>query len=252
MNPFIEKFKNYESFKLLQILEEHDKYADEAISAAKEELASRSLSDEEINEFKENFNSKKQAVSQRKEFVETKKSKANKSLKDFITLIHPLQNNSYSGSQKVTVTTIFLTLGILYALFNLFYYKYPFVGIFEIILLIIIYPLAIFLFWKRLKLGWVLITINFVFTLCLSFGLVILTIKDGTLVSYILGEEQHDLFPIFMTSLNPLEHIKDLFVSSLFVWVLGNKDVRNEFKISKKFLIILFACVAVIALVFLN
>ena len=53
MNEFQERFRNFDSRKLLKIIEDAENYQSIAVEAAKLELSNRSISDEEVQAVKD-------------------------------------------------------------------------------------------------------------------------------------------------------------------------------------------------------
>src|SRR5690606_40011391 len=168
MTEFTELYQKLSNSELLKIISESEKYNPIAVETAKTEIASRQLTEQELNQAKskivEKENAKKRVIEKRKEF----EKKIGKNASTLFDTINPIQNGIQTP-EKIIRLTILVFGGL--AIYRL----YQQLGMFQIIFHegisdwdlsmieyffpIIILPIAVILYWKRNKIGWILLSI---------------------------------------------------------------------------------------------
>jgi hypothetical protein len=168
MNEFIERYKTLSDLELLKIIDLADDYQPSAVIAAKTEFENRNLKKEEIEFILQQLN-KEKAIT--KEKVELRKKQANdikKRIADIFDYFNPIQKEIPKPDKIIK----FLFLGYLVFFFYKFYKEFRFLiwmftdsradwdlSTFFYFFPLIILPIAIILFWKRKRIGWVLLSI---------------------------------------------------------------------------------------------
>jgi len=152
MNQFTEIYKLKSNSDLIRIIKNPTEYQELALEAAKEELFERGVTEKDINEA---------------EIVDIKKEEV-----DYIITPIFKRINLYFGS-NTTEDNIILSLSVLLGLWSIIgllqswgLFKYALsdisnidFSIFIFLLIMIIPPMATVLFWKRKKIGWILLAI---------------------------------------------------------------------------------------------
>lgn len=173
MNPFAEKYKTLSVAQLLEITDTPENYQPAAVTAAEDELLARNLTLAEMTEARaenELAANERAARSDRKRAVEHRLMNAAAAVIDTIS---PVQKTPASEHKVI------LLISIVFALFGL----YHFYNCFEIIRLAIVYGYhkvflsaalpglfegiflcgAAWMFWKRMKWGWILLAVYLFF-----------------------------------------------------------------------------------------
>lgn len=242
MNEFEERFKNFEIRKLLRILEDAINYQPIAIAAAKLELSKRDISEEEVQSIKDEKAGKKLQHKQRKEHYNTIENKAKEIGSEIFENINPVRNIPQTIDRKINLIVIvfgflatikfFGELNLIQFMFtdslaewglDMIFYFLPVFG----------FPVGVFLFWKRSKLGWILMNAFFLFSIIGTVAFFILTwqwnnrfINDYSSDAY--GVDTSFWSPNLFTYLITIA----IFVGS--IWLLCNKDVRQVFQVDIK------------------
>ena len=166
-NPFTEHYKTISNTELIVILDNPDKYQGEAVEAAKLEFNDRNLSEEQIAEAKEVIIAKKADTERKKEKIESIKKRAIDSGNLLVETLSPIK------STKPSTDKIILSISLVYAILTLYtiisnrrIIPYFFLDILEspFSSLLFFTPILMlisgtFLFWRRKKLGWMLMAI---------------------------------------------------------------------------------------------
>ena len=170
MNPFTARYKTLRNTSLLKIIDNPNDYQPLAVEAAEIELAGRLISEDEFAsaraenaiEIKE-----KQAKNAKRTAFENKIKDISSSI---IDTIHPIQQTTPSTNRMIAMLCIILGLMSVIEAFREFgFIKFMLFdaralgfieGVFYLFLLLVL-PVAVFLFWRRKKSGWVLFCIYF-------------------------------------------------------------------------------------------
>ena len=233
-NNFSEYYKTINNAELISILEKPAGYQDAAIEAAKKEFLDRNLSIEEIKEARQIlFEKQIQKIKQKEKskVVEDKIKKTGQTLFDSINPFHP----GISLTEK-NIRVIAITFGVLFL--------YQFIKEFKIILLYIKYipgsllessfylfphlllPIATFMFWKRKRIGWILLAAFVIFSTVITTAMLVQSFFRNS--SGIAAFD--NLFPRPSTTayIIPLT----LFIWTLFV--LCKTNIREAFSIDNQ------------------
>lgn len=248
MNEFQERYKSFDNRKLLKILEEPESYQPLAIEAAKLELSKREVSEDETQSVKDEINDRKVKVEKRQEQIKKVESKVKSIGTEFFETVSPIQEESQTIDRKINLIVIvfgflsiyqfFQEFGVIRYLFtdnlaewalDMIFYIIPLIGL----------PVAVFLFWKRNKIGWILMSAFFVYTIVNAIGLFLLTwnwsqqekyTSDYSTDNNLIEVLDHLLLP----QRNPIEYVLVALVFGATLWVITKEDVRSEFKVDVK------------------
>ncbi|MEL7124327.1 MAG: hypothetical protein AAFO07_33130, partial [Bacteroidota bacterium] len=97
-----------------------------------------------------------------------------------------------------------------------------------------------FLFWKRNRMGWILMSAFFVYKIVNSIGVLYLTWKwdkdDEYLNDYSPGDFQIEIQEIesLFSQPNPMIYLTIVAMFGASLWVIFKEDLRNEFKVDVK------------------
>lgn len=239
MTEFSQRFELLANIELLKILNEQEEYQKEAIVAVKEELKKRNISDQELVELKAELEKQNSAKKKKQEKIEEIESKFKNYAKNIGNKINPIQKGIQTSERIIRFITIIFT-GIL--IFN-FYEEFGLISSFffdwimgwEVILyfsFILIPPIAIFLFWKRKKIGWILLSYVFSY----------LTVRALFMFFVILDIEANQNSLSYLNEISVVASpITFLFKVLLFgggLFMLFNKEIRAIYKVKKYMLFI--------------
>jgi hypothetical protein len=164
MNPFAEKYKTLSIAQLLEIIDTPENYQPLAIAAAEDELLARNVSIAEMTESRaenELRANEKDAKIERKRAFEDKLVNAANSA---IETIHPVQKTPASANRVILLISIVFAI---FGLVHLYRFAYYIIGSWHMIYhmrVSLIFPYLFqglflagtaFLFWKRMKWGWI-------------------------------------------------------------------------------------------------
>ncbi|WP_044400173.1 hypothetical protein [Lacinutrix sp. Hel_I_90] len=252
MTEFTELYQKLSNSELLKIISESEKYNPIAVETAKTEIASRQLTEQELNQAKakitEKENAKKREIEKRKEF----EKKIGKNASTLFDTINPIQNGIQTP-EKIIRLTILIFGGL--AIYRL----YQQLGMFQIIFHegisdwdlsmieyffpIIILPIAVILYWKRNKIGWILLSIFLTYS---GFNAIVLFFMNlGRQPSGIPALE--NLFP----TVSPAVYVMTLLFFGGFLFLNCKEAVRNILKISKQTMLATIGFTLIVNLVFI-
>ncbi|WP_299611241.1 hypothetical protein [uncultured Aquimarina sp.] len=235
MTEFTELYKNLSNSELLKIIAESDKYNPIAVETAKTEIDSRKLSTEELNQAKTEINKQEE---KKKLEIEKRKRQEGKIKENASTLfdtINPIQNGIQTPEKIIRLTTLIFSGIAVYRIFKEFgMLRYMFtdsgakwdLSMVEYFFHLIVLPLAAFLFWKRKKSGWILLSIFLTYSAITVIGLFLMNI--GRQPSGIPALES--LFP----TVSPITYIMTLIFFGGTLWLISKEEIRNIYKISKQ------------------
>jgi hypothetical protein len=171
-NNFNEYYKKISDTELLTILDNPKDYQPMALEAAKKEFASRQLTDTEIQEARHLLLAKQAQKEKEKERIKAVETRITNAGHTFIDTINPIQSGIPSTEKTIRLIVIVFGGIFLYQFIKDFRIHVAFVkdipgNPFEsslYLLPLILLPVAIFTFWKRKKLGWILLTIFLTFS----------------------------------------------------------------------------------------
>jgi hypothetical protein len=229
-NNFSEYYKTISNAELIGILEKPAGYQDTAIEAAKKELLERNLSAEEIKEARQVlFEKHIQKIKQREKVkdVEDKIKKTGQTLFDSINPFHP----GISSTEK-NIRIIVIAFGVLF-LYEfktiLFYIKYIPGSPLEsssYLLPHLLLPIATLMFWKRKRIGWILLAAFVVFAIVITLAALI--------QSFLWEPSGIAAFDNLFPRPSPTSFITQLI---LFIWTLYalcKTNIREAFSIDNQ------------------
>lgn len=233
MTEYTELYQQLATSELLTILAEAEKYDPIAVETAKTEIESRNLTEAELNRAKAQITATQEAKNLK---VEKRKQREENLKKRTATLwdsINPIQNGIQTPEKIIRLTL--LVFGGL-ALYNLYEESWFLlyllqegpsdwdVSIIEFFLPFLLLPIALFLFWKRYTLGWVLLTLFLTYSAFNSMLLFFMNL--GRQPSGIPAMEE--IFP----TVSPAVYAMTLLFFGSFVYLICKPQVRSIFKVS--------------------
>lgn len=238
MSNLRKTYDNLGSKELISILSNEHKYRPEAIKTAHEVLLSRGIDNEsiEISVAKSEIEAKEQEVNNKPSFLQVKVGKLTDKL---LEISNPVQSEKPTAEK--TINHISLTFA---AILILYFYKYA--GLmwfyisndyywvdFEMFIIFfpaIYIPVSTYLFYKRKKAGWILLSIYVTVILLACIASIYQDIMWTETYSYI--EDESGL----MYNLNPKSNIVygilAVILFSVILYVICKVSVRNIFKIT--------------------
>jgi len=235
MTEFTELYKNLSNSELLKIIAESDKYNPIAVETAKTEIDSRKLSTEELNQAKTEINKQKEKKKLEIEKRKRQEGKIKEGASTLFDTINPIQNGIQTPEKIIRLTTLIFSGIAVYRIikeFGMLRYMFTDSGakwdlsMVEYFFPLIVLPLAAFLFWKRKKSGWILLSIFLTYSAITAIGLFLMNI--GRQPSGIPALES--LFP----TVSPITYIMTLIFFGGTLWLISKEEIRNIYKISKQ------------------
>ena len=180
-NNFSEYYKTVSNAELLGMLDKPVGYQDAAIEAAKKEFLDRKLSDHDIKEARRVLFEKQVQKIKQKEKVKAVEDKIKKTGQTLFDSINPFHQGISSTEKNIRI--IVVSFGVLFLyLFTrefktiLLYIKYfsesPLDSSFYLLPHLLL-PIATLMFWKRKRIGWILLAAFVVFSVVLTFAMLI-------------------------------------------------------------------------------
>ena len=172
-NPFIEYYKTITNSELIVILENTGKYQEEAVEAANNEFKVRNLSEDDIAAARASLLAAHTEQERQKDKINAIKEKFWNRGSKIVDAVNPIQKSKPTTDKIILTISIIYGIMLLYTLISKFttiliYVRDIFKFTSESLLFLIpilMLLLGITLFWKRKKLGWILLTI---YATCLS------------------------------------------------------------------------------------
>lgn len=252
MTEFTELYKRLSNSELLKIIAESEKYNPIAIETAKKEIDSRNLSVQELNEVNINLNKQEE---KKKNDIEKRKRQEEKIKKTASTLfdtINPIQNGIQTPEKIIRLTTLIFTGVAVYRIFNEFgMLKYMFtrrfgkwdLSLVEYFFPLILLPIAVFLFWKRKKIGWTLLSIYLTYSSITAIGLFFINLER-----YLTGSPS---LIHFRPTTPPITYIMALIFFSATLWMICKKEVRIVYNIKAKTMFLIIGLTIAVNLIFI-
>jgi len=249
MNEFQERFKNFDNRKLLKIIEDTENYQSIAVEAAKLELSNRNVSDEEVQSIKDEFKDRQAKIDKRKGQIKKVENKAKAIGTELFETVSPIQKEPQTIDRKINHIVIVFGLLATYQIFKEFgMIQFMFTDSlaewdFSMVLYflpMIILPIAVFLFWKRNKIGWILMGAFFVYNIVNAIGIFFLTWEwskeDEYTNNYSSGDLQIEFQEIegLFPQPNPIVYLIIVVIFGATLWTIFKEDLRNEFEVDVK------------------
>ena len=171
-NEFGKYYKTISNAELLSTLENPSDYQMAAIEAARNEFLARQLSDEELKEAREILNANQSKKEKQKQKIKNIEDGIRTTGLNFIETLNPIQSEAPSTEKTIKLIVIVFSGLFLYRFlkdFNMHISfvkdlpRFPFTSMLYLLPLIVL-PIALFTFWKKMSIGWTL------FTICATFS----------------------------------------------------------------------------------
>lgn len=171
-NQFSNYYKSISNAELLNILNHPGDYQPLAIEAAKKEFSDRQLSEKDIKDARQLLIDKQLQKQKQKEKIKAVENKIIASGNTLVDTLNPIQQSIPSTEKTIRWIVIIFGGLFLYQFIkdfklHIIYVKdIPAFPIDSILYLspIILLPISIFTFWKRIKIGWFLLAIFLVYS----------------------------------------------------------------------------------------
>lgn len=235
MTEFTERYKNLSNYELLEILTNSQTFQSLAVETAKKEIESRNLSEAEINKAKLEIESKQQEKQKTTEKRKQKEDKIKETAFTFFDTITPIQNGIQTPEKIIKLTTLIFGGISIYRIFKEFgmlrYLLTESIGKWDLSMIeyffpLIILPLATILFWKRKKIGWILLSIFLTYSAVNAIGLFFINLGRQP-------SEINVLNSIFST-VSPIAYLITLLFFGGTLWLICKANIRDVFQITKK------------------
>ena len=234
MNQFTERYKTLSAAALLKIIATPNDYQPLAIEAAKDELAARQLTSEELSE----ANAENEAELQEKQLKTEKRNAIENKVKNIgtslIDAVHPIQRTPPSANRTINILSIVFGVLFLIGFFNQFDFikfsitnkaaKWSFQTIFYL-LSTFFTPVAAYLFWGRRRIGWIFFCAFFSYSAVNAVSLLFMLIKH------------HDAIPAidnFHPEVSPAAPLWNIFFFGGCLWLILKNEIKEIYTINKK------------------
>lgn len=247
---FNEYYKTISNAELLAILQDPDQYQPLAVEAARKELSARLLSETDISKAKNEISEKVLQKEQQKEKIKAIETKIKTTSNTIFDTINPIQPRTPTAERTIRMITIVFAVIFLYSIImNLktYYYTLGYIDMLPFHVVLHFLPLVflgagIYNFWKRKRVGWILLIAFFIYSAIIWLW---------TLGQTLLWEP---------TGIPAFEDLRPPFMSIIFIvlfyagatYAVCRKDVRKVFEINenKMIAVLIFSVVASSLLLF--
>jgi len=249
LNEFQKRFKNLDNYKLLKIIAEAENYQPIAVEAAEQELSKRNLSEDEVQLIKDKITRNKVKIEERNERFKEIEGKARAIGAELLEIAGPIQKEPQTIDRKVNlivigfgllaISQIIKELGMIQYMFTDSLSAWDFIMVLYFLPLILL-VIGVFLFWKRNKIGWVLMSAYLVYIIVNVTTIIFLKWKwnrENEFTNDLLSEDfLIELYEIERLFSQPYLVLYLLFIVifGVSLWVLCREDIRNEFRIDIK------------------
>ena len=219
---FLTYYSRLSNIELLKILEEKEKYQQDAIDAANEILSERNYSNDELNAVKVEINLFVNKKIERQEKINKKINKAN----EFIDEYFGIKQRSPEKIFNIFCAALFLYT-FFHSIFNIRelagYYYSSFTSWSIAILIYLIQLFIIYLLYLRSNWGWILIVA----------GCVILAIQN--IITFIESfGPRNGFLDLLYEPINPYSQALSFFINTCVILFLNRKNICQQFTITKK------------------
>ncbi len=230
-NPFTETYRSFTTIDLLEILQQPDLYQQAATEAAREEIAQRKLSDEQLSAAQSELEQREAELNARAR----EKSKIKDAVVEFgvsvVRDITPSQED-LDTNKKIRVICYALSAIAIYDAYKLVltiirlsrYSRFFDVLSYLPIPILLLLAIGIYHFWHKRKMGWILLMIFATYT---ALGAVVAFLSD--LLMGLGGDAYLRLFPKHTL----LYFLISILYIALMIY-LNRADIRDTFQIDKR------------------
>ncbi len=238
---FRKTYQSYSNLEVMRILAFQNEYQPEAIAAAREEIEDRAISEAEKSQIQEQLQTEK-AHKERKAASEIERQARWASMGTRLSgAINPISEGSSSLRKRIVILCIFFGLHSLFIWYTgLQYLQYVFTSplgssvlfFLETLVLMLLIPLGVFLFWKGKRAGWVLLmgyTLYYILSALISFIVILKMqpVESGLLSTSGFYDRLVDVPSVGVVFL--------LFVAFLGIaWTLDNSRLKEAYKITAR------------------
>ena len=248
MNEFTERYKKTSTLDLLKIINTPSEYQPLALEAATAEIANRQLTPEQLSEAQAALEADQLRIEQGRATQRAIEEKVTAWSATVADAVNPYQTGPITADRQIQAISIFFLVLALYYIYN----AYAFVGflLFDdaaefdpslvlYFLPLVITPLAAFFFWKRKKIGWILVTIYLTYV---SASEVLLFIQALNMREY-TGDLLFPAIPL-------IQYIGAAIIYMWCLWVVCKASIREHYAVGKETMlkIIIFTTTAVVSL----
>ncbi|TKG91565.1 hypothetical protein EYV94_21305 [Puteibacter caeruleilacunae] len=245
MNPFLDQYQSASNIELFRIIDDAENYQPLAVDAAQAIIDSRKLTEEEVNRVKEELaliHHEKIQDEERKQYF---KQLILQKFDNFIGFGDLKQGESAESNKTIASIVVVYGIAYVFMIFSqidilpmmLFEFNDWDYSTFLYFLPIVMLPIAISLFWKRKKIGWIL----------LSFYLINKCVSTAIMLESALrmDEASDTIFDSLFITPSVSTCVFLLLFYGATVLVIGRSVVRMTFSVSRLMMLI----VVVVALI---
>ncbi len=234
-NNFTTLYKTWTTDKLLDIVDNPTDYQPLAVEAARQEIDSRQLTQEQLTDAKAEQDLRRQDKASKQQKIKDIEEKFKSVGSALADTFNPIQKDTPTTDKFIKLISLFIGGLFLYQLYKEFdMLKFMFTDDggkwdFSMVLYFapfIILPTAGLLFWFRKKIGWALTTIYFSYT---AAGAILLFVS--ALNRQPTGNQALDtLFPV----VSPTVYVGTFLLFGGLTWTLCKENMREVYQVDKK------------------
>jgi hypothetical protein len=252
MTEFTELYKKLSNTELLKLISESEKYNPIAVETANNEIESRKLSEQDLKQAQSEIYAQKEKKNLEIEKRKRQEEKLKKSASILFDTFNPIQNGIQTPEKTIRFITLVLAVLSIYGIIKEFgMLKYMFtdgirkwdIGMIEYLYPLILLPLGTFLFWKRKKSGWILLSIFLTYSAISAIGLFFMNL--GREPSGIPALES--LFP----KVPPITYIITLVFFGGTLWLICKENIRHIYRASKQTMFLTLGLTIAVNLIFI-
>ena len=234
MLDFTKEFTTYSSIDLIRIVERQTDYQPSAVEAAQAILATRQVTDQDFEVVKNELaalNRQKEAQAEKKEEFEIKIKNIGVSI---VSFVNPLQAKSLSSDRTIKVLSIIFggyslfllynEIGMISFMFSNSQVKWELSTVLDFLTSILL-PTGTILFLKRIKIGWILLS------LFLTYSVI------EVITNFLLALNRKVSVPV-LSSIFPQDPPTSFIFPFLFfvgaLWVICKSGIRNIYTVDRK------------------
>jgi hypothetical protein len=245
---FNERFKTYTTIELLRVTDNPGDYQPEAVETARALIAERGLTEEEIAAARRELDAERQERLAR----EREKHRQSEELKNegrrFLDAVNPIRKET-PGPDKI-INLVSIVLGGLYLiglfrdmqLLKLIFYslsEWDFSVLLYLVPLIWL-PVAIVLFYRRKRAGWIMLA---AYMVCGAVMAVVPVVMSGGITDGGGG-----LLPVTLPTMSGAVSLLSSLVLAATVWLISRKAIRSRYSVGKTAMVLTITITALLTL----